>query len=34
MLKDEDYNINKESRVSNVKLQVSKSERSIVQTLY
>ncbi|CAD8064716.1 unnamed protein product [Paramecium primaurelia] len=34
MQKDEDYNINKESRVSNVKLQVSKSERSIVQNLY
>ncbi|CAD8088545.1 unnamed protein product [Paramecium primaurelia] len=34
MQKDEDYNINKDTRVSNVKLQVSKSERSIVQTLY
>ncbi|CAD8089638.1 unnamed protein product [Paramecium sonneborni] len=34
MQKDEDYNINKETRVSNVKLQVSKSERSIVQNLY
>ncbi|CAD8083319.1 unnamed protein product [Paramecium sonneborni] len=36
MQKDEDYNINSESRsrISNVKLQVSKSERSIVQNLY
>ncbi|CAD8082307.1 unnamed protein product [Paramecium sonneborni] len=34
MQKDENYNINKDTRVSNVKLQVSKSERSIVQTLY
>ncbi|CAD8081922.1 unnamed protein product [Paramecium primaurelia] len=32
--KDEDYNINKDTRVSNVKLQVSKSEHSIVQDLY
>ncbi|CAD8093274.1 unnamed protein product [Paramecium sonneborni] len=34
MQKDENYNINRDTRVSNVKLQVSKSERSIVQTLY